>query len=67
MPWVVLYVALAVAGLAVLGVAGLRVWGGVRTLGDAVAEASRRLAEAAGELDAASARSVPDNRRKPIR
>jgi hypothetical protein len=67
MPWVMLYLALAVAGLVVLGVAGLRLWGDMRTLGNAVADASRRLADAASELDATSARSPQDTKRKAVR
>jgi hypothetical protein len=63
MPWVTVYVGLAVGGLAVLGVAGFRLWGDVRTLGREVAAASQRLAEAASELEAASARSLPTGSR----
>jgi hypothetical protein len=55
MPWVIFYVALAVAGFAVLGVVGYRLWLNARELGRAVSAASHRLADAAAELEAAAA------------
>ncbi len=54
MPWVIVYVVLAVGGLAVLGVVGLRLWGDVRELLRAVSAASEKLSAATNELDAAS-------------
>jgi hypothetical protein len=66
MPWEIVYVGLAVAGLSVLGVAGFRLWLEVRALGHAVADASQRLAEAASELEAAS-QSRPDRGPRSIR
>jgi len=61
MRWVIFYVALAVTGFAVLAVVGFRLWRDVRVLGQAVSSASRRLADAAAELE--SAGGGPGDRR----
>ncbi|MEV0531127.1 hypothetical protein [Kitasatospora sp. NPDC050463] len=54
MSWMlVAAVLLATAGLLVLGVLAIRLWLDVRTLAGGVDEASRALAEAAGDLAAA--------------
>ncbi|MFF1905479.1 hypothetical protein [Kitasatospora sp. NPDC058218] len=54
MSWMlVAAVLLATAGLLVLGVLAIRLWLDVRTLAEGVDEASRALAEAAGDLAAA--------------
>jgi hypothetical protein len=47
-------VALGFAGLAVLGVLGVRVWIEVRRLGAQVARTSQRISEATGELERAA-------------
>ena len=56
MPWVILYVALGVTGIAVLALFGYRVWREARALAQAVAAASQRLTDAAAELETASRR-----------
>jgi hypothetical protein len=49
-PWIALYVGLAVIGLAVLGVLTLRLWHQVRDFGRTVGAAGARIAQASEEL-----------------
>ncbi|MGI8698249.1 MAG: hypothetical protein ACR2J0_03775 [Mycobacteriales bacterium] len=51
MAWIVLDVALAVAGLVVLGLLAFRLWRQVRALGREVVAAGERLGAAAATLD----------------
>lgn len=53
LPWLLLYVGLAVAGLAVLAGFAWRLWRQVRQLGRDVAAASNRIAQASAALAAA--------------
>ncbi|MHC3428482.1 MULTISPECIES: hypothetical protein [unclassified Streptomyces] len=52
--WSMIAVALGFAGLAVLGVLGVRVWIEVRRLGLQVARTSQRISEATGDLERAA-------------
>jgi hypothetical protein len=64
MLWVIGYVAVAMAGLVVLGAAGWRLWGDVRELSRAVSAASQRISDAVAELDEATA-TAPPGRLRP--
>ncbi|WP_432161141.1 hypothetical protein [Streptomyces sp. NRRL F-5630] len=52
--WSMIAVALGFAGLAVLGVLGVRVWIEVRRLGAQVARTAQRVSEATGDLERAA-------------
>jgi hypothetical protein len=54
--WAVLYVAIGVVSIAVLGALALRLWRQVRDLGRTVSAASDRLNTALNDLDRASAK-----------
>jgi hypothetical protein len=54
--WVVVFVALGVASIVVLGLLTLRLWRQVRQLGREVAAAGERVALATEALDAAAPR-----------
>ncbi|GAB2625539.1 hypothetical protein GCM10027168_66570 [Streptomyces capparidis] len=65
MPWIIVYVGLAVAGLAVLAVLGRRVLAEARNLSEQLRRASHGIRAASEELDRAVAslaarRSRPD-------
>jgi hypothetical protein len=64
--WVFLYVAIAVAGLAVLAALTWRLWRQVRSLGREVSAASRRLADASAALAEVQAR-LPTSDRPELR
>jgi hypothetical protein len=49
-PWIALYVGVAVIGLAVLAVLTVRLWRQVREFGRAVSAAGARIAQASDEL-----------------
>ncbi|WP_406289678.1 hypothetical protein [Embleya sp. NBC_00896] len=71
-PWVLVFIVLVVAGLGVIAWFAWRLFGDVRHLGVAVADASTRLTEAAAELDSASGQpprsgTVPHARPAPAR
>ena len=53
--WVLFYVGLGIAGIAVLLAFTVRLWRQVRTLGRTVSEASRKIGEASAALEQASA------------
>ncbi|MFD3552390.1 hypothetical protein [Streptomyces goshikiensis] len=55
MLWPMLAIALGFLGVAVLSVLALRVWLEVRRLSGQVAEASRRITDASGDLERAAA------------
>lgn len=57
--WVISYVAIAVAGIAVLGIFGLRVFLVVRELMREVRRAGKRLGEVSARLEAATAEMRP--------
>lgn len=59
MPWVLFYVLVALAGLAVLAVLGWRVYGEVKALGRDVAAAGRRIDDAVGSLSVPSPADPP--------
>ena len=52
--WVLFYVGLGIAGIAVLLAFTVRLWRQVRTLGRTVSEASRKIGEASAALEQAS-------------
>jgi hypothetical protein len=54
--WVILYVAIGVVSIAVLGALALRLWRQVRQLGRDISAASDRLNTALSDLDRASAK-----------
>lgn len=56
LPWILLCVALGVAGLVVLGVLALRVFAAVRQLGYEVERSQQRLESKLAEVEAASER-----------
>lgn len=58
MPWIALYVGLAVLGLVVLSVVTLRLWGQVKAFSREVSAAGQRIAVASDELNRVS----PPNR-----
>ena len=65
MPWVLLYVLSAVAGLAVIAALSWWLFGHVLDLGRAVADAGRRISDASAALERAAvsgtaARGAPD-------
>jgi hypothetical protein len=49
-PWIALYVGIAVVGLAVLAALTIRLWRQVRQFGQAVSAAGARIAAASDEL-----------------